>query len=36
MKQMVNKAFEHQTHHRGQCMIYLRFLGIEPPHEILF
>lgn len=32
----INKAFEHQTHHRGQCVIYLRLLGIEPPHEQLF
>lgn len=32
----INKAFEHQTHHRGQCVIYLRLLGIEPPHEMLF
>ncbi|MDZ4709681.1 MAG: DinB family protein [Saprospiraceae bacterium] len=32
----INKAFEHQTHHRGQCVIYLRLPGIEPPHELLF
>ena len=30
------KAFEHQTHHRGQCTIYLRLLGIRPPGEKLF
>ena len=30
------KAFEHQTHHRGQCTIYLRMLGIKPPNELLF
>jgi uncharacterized damage-inducible protein DinB len=30
------KAFEHQTHHRGQCTIYLRLSGIKPPGEKLF
>ena len=30
------KAFEHQTHHRGQCTIYIRLLGIVPPNERLF
>jgi|SRR5450432_95076 DinB family len=30
------KAFEHQTHHRGQCTIYIRLLGIRPPNERLF
>jgi uncharacterized damage-inducible protein DinB len=30
------KAFEHQTHHRGQCTIYLRLKGIAPPREKLF
>jgi uncharacterized damage-inducible protein DinB len=30
------KAFEHQTHHRGQCTIYLRLKGITPPGEMLF
>ncbi len=30
------KAFEHQTHHRGQCTIYIRTLGIKPPQEMLF
>ena len=30
------KAFEHQTHHRGQCTIYLRLKGIKPPQEMLF
>jgi uncharacterized damage-inducible protein DinB len=30
------KAFEHQTHHRGQCTIYLRLKGITPPNEKLF
>lgn len=30
------KAFEHQTHHRGQATIYIRLLGIRPPNELLF
>ncbi len=30
------KAFEHQTHHRGQCTIYIRMMGIKPPNERLF
>lgn len=30
------KAFEHQTHHRGQTTIYIRLLGIKPPPEKLF
>jgi uncharacterized damage-inducible protein DinB len=30
------KAFEHQTHHRGQCTIYIRLLGIKPPNEQLY
>src|SRR6185437_1707211 len=30
------KAFEHQTHHRGQTVIYLRLKGIKPPGEKLF
>jgi len=32
----VLKAFEHQTHHRGQCTIYLRLSGIRPPGEKLW
>jgi uncharacterized damage-inducible protein DinB len=32
----LNKAFEHQTHHRGQCTIYIRLQGIKPPNEMLF
>jgi uncharacterized damage-inducible protein DinB len=32
----INKAFEHQTHHRGQTTIYIRLLGIKPPNEMLF
>ena len=30
------KAFEHQTHHRGQTTIYLRLKGVKPPNERLF
>ena len=29
------KAFEHQTHHRGQTTIYLRLKGVKPPGEML-
>lgn len=32
----VKKAFEHQTHHRGQTTIYLRMEGVAPPPEKLF
>jgi len=30
------KAFEHQTHHRGQTTVYLRLKGVKPPQEMLF
>lgn len=30
------KAFEHQTHHRGQTTVYIRLVGIKPPNERLF
>lgn len=30
------KAFEHQTHHRGQATIYIRLQGIRPPEEKLY
>jgi len=32
----MNKAFEHQSHHRGQTTIYIRLQGIKPPNERLF
>ena len=32
----IMKAFEHQTHHRGQCTVYLRLVGIRPPGELLW
>ena len=34
--QAFDKAFEHQTHHRGQTTIYLRMKGVKPPAEKLF
>lgn len=30
------KAFEHQTHHRGQTTVYIRLKGATPPKEKLF
>ena len=33
---LLNKAFEHQTHHRGQTTIYIRLQNIKPPQEQLF
>jgi uncharacterized damage-inducible protein DinB len=35
-EQAFNKAFEHQTHHRGQTTVYLRMKGVKPPAEKLF
>ncbi len=32
----ITKAFEHQTHHRGQTVPYLRLKGVTPPGEMLF
>lgn len=32
----ITKAFEHQTHHRGQTVAYLRLKGVTPPGEMLF
>ena len=32
----IMKGFEHQTHHRGQCTIYIRLQGATPPNEKLF
>jgi uncharacterized damage-inducible protein DinB len=31
-----NRAFEHQTHHRGQTTVYFRLNGITPPQQKLF
>ncbi|MFD0765048.1 DinB family protein [Mucilaginibacter lutimaris] len=33
---LLAKAFEHQTHHRGQTTLYLRLKGATPPNEMLF
>ena len=33
---LYGKAFEHQTHTRGQTTIYLRLKGVTPPKELLF
>jgi len=33
---LFGKAFEHQTHQRGQTTIYLRLKGATPPAEVLF
>ncbi|WP_454802561.1 DinB family protein [Mucilaginibacter phyllosphaerae] len=33
---LLAKAFEHQTHHRGQATIYIRLKGVTPPNEMLF
>ena len=33
---LINKAFEHQTHHRGQTVAYIRLKGATPPQEMLF
>lgn len=33
---LFGKAFEHQTHIRGQTTIYLRLKGVTPPAEQLF
>ncbi|MDP9229456.1 MAG: DinB family protein [Bacteroidota bacterium] len=33
---LMNKAFEHQGHHRGQTTIYIRLQAIKPPQERLF
>jgi len=35
-EETINKAFEHQTHHRGQTTVYLRLAGVKPPAEKLF
>jgi len=32
----VQKAFEHQTHHRGQTTVYIRLAKVTPPNEKLF
>jgi uncharacterized damage-inducible protein DinB len=34
--ELLENAFEHQSHHRGQTTIYLRLQGIIPPEADLF
>jgi uncharacterized damage-inducible protein DinB len=29
---MIQYAIDNEIHHRGQGFVYLRALGIEPPH----
>lgn len=33
---LINKIFEHQTHHRGQTTVYFHLVGVKPPDEELF
>lgn len=33
---LLQKVFEHQTHHRGQTTIYIRLNDVTPPQEKLF
>lgn len=33
---VIEKAFEHQTHHRGQTTVYIRLAKATPPQEKLF
>jgi uncharacterized damage-inducible protein DinB len=35
-KAALDKAFEHQTHHRGQTTVYIRLAKGTPPQEKLF
>lgn len=35
-EEVIEKAFEHQTHHRGQTTPYLRLAKVTPPQEKLF
>ncbi len=32
--QIINLVQDHQTHHRGQLMVYLRLNGIKPPDYV--
>lgn len=32
----ISKTLEHNTHHKGQCAMYLRMNGITPPQYQLF
>ncbi len=33
---VIDRAFEHQTHHMGQTTVYLRLKGVKPPEQMLF
>ena len=33
---LLNKLFEHQTHHRGQTTVYFHLKGVKPPDQQLF
>jgi uncharacterized damage-inducible protein DinB len=35
-QQVLEKVFEHQTHHRGQTTVYLRMAAVKAPPEKLF
>lgn len=32
--QIINLISDHQTHHRGQLLVYLRLCGVEPPRYV--
>jgi uncharacterized damage-inducible protein DinB len=32
--QIINLLHDHQTHHRGQVLVYLRLKGIKPPRYV--
>lgn len=32
--QIINLISDHQTHHRGQLLVYLRLCGLEPPKYV--
>lgn len=32
--QIINLINDHQAHHRGQCIVYLRLNGIKPPDYV--
>ncbi|WP_374662973.1 DinB family protein [Parasegetibacter sp. NRK P23] len=32
--QIINLLSDHQTHHRGQLLVYLRLCGLTPPKYV--
>ena len=32
--QIINLLSDHQTHHRGQLLVYLRLFGLTPPKYV--